>query len=207
MSEAEWWAGWMELHDSLDSKREDKMKNEIIWPVTACEDDCTAWEAEFAGACDCGAKEAREWIADLKGRFAALEQERDEPFCDETGEQAKNGECPVHHGDACLIVGGFAATEQRRLRAAIREVLERGCRMPWCDIHAYLTDALTPKGEHEPGCPRLQFWDAGEHEAPCTCGDGECRCNLRTKLVGDGCSVCNPTLAAELTERENDGQR
>lgn len=26
----------------------------------------------------------------------------------------------------------------------------------------------------------------------------ECTCNLRTKLVGDGCAVCNPALAAEL---------
>lgn len=23
--------------------------------------------------------------------------------------------------------------------------------------------------EHRPGCPRSQFWDAGEFEAPCTC--------------------------------------
>jgi hypothetical protein len=23
---------------------------------------------------------------------------------------------------------------------------------------------------HENGCPRQQFWDAGEYEAPCTCG-------------------------------------
>jgi len=23
--------------------------------------------------------------------------------------------------------------------------------------------------DHEAGCPRLQFWDAGEHEAPCLC--------------------------------------
>ena len=24
--------------------------------------------------------------------------------------------------------------------------------------------------EHELSCPRSQFWDAGEFEAPCTCG-------------------------------------
>jgi hypothetical protein len=29
------------------------------------------------------------------------------------------------------------------------------------------------KKEHEAGCPRLQFWDAGEWEAPCYCGHGE----------------------------------
>jgi hypothetical protein len=33
--------------------------------------------------------------------------------------------------------------------------------------------------------------DAGKPPATCTC-------DLRTKLVGDGCSVCNPGLAAEL---------
>ena len=24
--------------------------------------------------------------------------------------------------------------------------------------------------EHKPGCPRFQFWDAGEYQCPCTCG-------------------------------------
>jgi len=27
----------------------------------------------------------------------------------------------------------------------------------------------------------------------------DCNCDLRTKLVGDGCEVCNPKLAAELS--------
>ncbi len=25
--------------------------------------------------------------------------------------------------------------------------------------------------EHEAGCPRSQFWDAGEYQAPCLCGE------------------------------------
>jgi len=25
-----------------------------------------------------------------------------------------------------------------------------------------------------------------------------CKCNMKTKLVGDGCSACNPELAKEL---------
>lgn len=28
----------------------------------------------------------------------------------------------------------------------------------------------------------------------------KCKCDIRTKLVGDGCEECNPTLAAELKE-------
>jgi len=30
----------------------------------------------------------------------------------------------------------------------------------------------------------------------------ECKCSMRTKLVGDGCQICNPELAMEL-RREN----
>lgn len=28
----------------------------------------------------------------------------------------------------------------------------------------------------------------------------ECKCNMRTKLVGDGCAVCNPERAKDLEE-------
>ena len=27
--------------------------------------------------------------------------------------------------------------------------------------------------------------------------DGKCHCDMRTKLVGDGCDICNPELAYE----------
>lgn len=30
----------------------------------------------------------------------------------------------------------------------------------------------------------------------------ECQCSLRTRLVGDGCEMCNPTLAIELVAQE-----
>lgn len=33
----------------------------------------------------------------------------------------------------------------------------------------------------------------------------ECRCDLRTRLVGDGCAVCNPHYAADhLPDEESD---
>lgn len=28
----------------------------------------------------------------------------------------------------------------------------------------------------------------------------ECKCSMRTKLVGDGCAVCNPQYAADMKE-------
>lgn len=34
----------------------------------------------------------------------------------------------------------------------------------------------------------------------------ECGCDLRTRLVGDGCPICNPELAAEI-EAENEKYR
>lgn len=30
----------------------------------------------------------------------------------------------------------------------------------------------------------------------------ECKCDLRTKLVGDGCAVCNPELAERYAEQQ-----
>ena len=34
----------------------------------------------------------------------------------------------------------------------------------------------------------------------------QCKCDMRTKLVGDGCAVCNPELAAELMPQCIDGE-
>ncbi len=31
-----------------------------------------------------------------------------------------------------------------------------------------------------------------------------CDCDMRTKLVGDGCSVCNPDLWADLLSEDDD---
>jgi hypothetical protein len=40
--------------------------------------------------------------------------------------------------------------------------------------------------------------DAEERLARAAPAQRECKCDLRTRLVGDGCDVCNPELAAEL---------
>ena len=33
-----------------------------------------------------------------------------------------------------------------------------------------------------------------------------CKCNLRTRLQGDGCEICNPKLAAELAQQAEPAQ-
>ena len=43
-----------------------------------------------------------------------------------------------------------------------------------------------------------------EVEKPDTAGKKVCKCDLRTKLVGDGCKVCNPELAAEIEKELNE---
>ena len=32
-----------------------------------------------------------------------------------------------------------------------------------------------------------------------------CKCSLRERLVGDGCDVCNPELAADLAKEQKEG--
>ena len=33
---------------------------------------------------------------------------------------------------------------------------------------------------------------------------GQCKCDLRTKLVGGGCQYCNPELAGQLKEEDEE---
>ena len=37
--------------------------------------------------------------------------------------------------------------------------------------------------------------------------DRKCKCSMRTRMLGDGCSVCNPALAAELREERAEEDR
>jgi hypothetical protein len=34
---------------------------------------------------------------------------------------------------------------------------------------------------------------------------GECRCSFRERMVGDGCSLCNPDLWLELLDDDQSG--
>lgn len=53
----------------------------------------------------------------------------------------------------------------------------------------------------------LKSWKAARAAVPITAGEndkpeiGECGCDLRTKLVGDGCAICNPERAVDLMEQ------
>jgi hypothetical protein len=53
--------------------------------------------------------------------------------------------------------------------------------------------------EKEPERLAYALWKAMLAAAPSQPKDArECKCSLRQRLVGDGCQVCNPELAAEL---------
>ncbi len=74
-----------------------------------------------------------------------------------------------------------------RLRAAIREI----------------ADNLAPrffKGRHVPLSADVQRKIADRLRA--LIPERKCECNLRTKLVGDGCDICNPSYAERQWEDE-----
>ena len=58
--------------------------------------------------------------------------------------------------------------------------------------------------EHEPGCPRLQFWDAGEFEAPCWCGEAEPNVDALQNEINEYWMVKVNEL---ITERNNAEQK
>jgi len=56
---------------------------------------------------------------------------------------------------------------------------------------------------HQPGCPRLQFWDAGEYEAPCYCFDPTPKERLKDDIMDLISWLDNaPFLMGKLTERD-----
>lgn len=74
---------------------------------------------------------------------------------------------------------GAAKAEVARLRGLLRELRDITSEYAWdADLEARVDAALPQQPEPE------------------------CRCSMRERLVGDGCSICNPELAAELEDDE-----
>ncbi len=73
----------------------------------------------------------------------------------------------------------------------------------WCDM-------IKPQNSQEPP-PVSGSWmeDAlamMELSAEVTAGlAAECQCSLRSRLVGDGCSICNPSLMEDILRCEDNG--
>lgn len=69
----------------------------------------------------------------LKARLGDPQGEHNTVVCEDTGRMARNGECPLHHGDACLYdVSAMreAVNQNTSLRVQLREALKqesRGC--------------------------------------------------------------------------------
>ena len=62
-----------------------------------------------------------------------------------------------------------------RLVAALREIADISPEPhPAASIARAALAGSGGTKEHEPSCPRAQFWDAGEWQAPCTCKPGAC---------------------------------
>ena len=56
------------------------------------------------------------------------------------------------------------------------------------------SDVILSKDQVKSLRDQLTAWLAGNNQ--------ECMCDMRTKLVGDGCAVCNPERAKDLEEAQ-----
>jgi hypothetical protein len=109
-----------------------------------------AWKDEAVRSCaerGCSTRDRR--LRDAEARIAELEAERDEARRKALEEAA----------DLCFRLGGLDGATQHECVAQLRVLAK--------------TAAAPSRGrrnvEHEPDCPRIQFWDAGELDCPCTC--------------------------------------
>jgi len=63
--------------------------------------------------------------------------------------------------------------------------------------HAVIREALNAHKPEGDGWGLMGYCLVGSEKKP-----KECNCDLRTRLVGDGCEVCNPELALEHARDE-----
>lgn len=73
---------------------------------------------EIAGPVDRRIRKMRDSFVSEREALRAQLAEAHEPFCDQTGERAKRGECPIHRGDACLVMPAGAAKRLAEAQAA-----------------------------------------------------------------------------------------
>lgn len=99
-----------------------------------------------------------EECAKLRTRLVEVEGERNTVVCEDTGRMARGGECPEHHGDACLYdVSAMreAVNQNTSLRVQLREALKQESRGCPCTLTKPCMDVCSCANmAHSGGCLR-----------------------------------------------------